>query len=72
MICIDNIRGARDMGDTSAQVLVWEMTVFEQPGSSGKAGRGCTHVGSITNVMCCSKTNGIGGNLTLVGENRGA
>ncbi len=35
-ICVDGIWRARDMGDTLAEILVWVMAVFKQPGSHCK------------------------------------
>jgi len=59
-MCIGFKRWARDMGDSMAQILVWEMTISKQPGSSGKVWRDCTHVGSIAYTMLCAKENGVG------------
>jgi len=70
-ICIGLRRWARDMGDAVTQILVLEMAVFLQMDSSGKVGRDCTHVGSITYTMCCAKANGIGCCQTLIKEDRG-
>jgi len=70
-ICIGLRRWARDMGDAMTQLLVWEATVFKQPGSGGKVWRDCTHVGLVAYTMWCAKANGIGYCQTLVREDRG-
>jgi len=53
------------------QILVWDATVFKQPGSGGKVWRDCTHVGLVAYTMWCAKANGIGYCQTLVREGRG-
>jgi len=58
------------LGDTMAQVLVWKTIVVKEPGSSGKVWRGYTHVGAITNAMCCTKPDSINNSLTIVREDR--
>ena len=69
-ICIGLGRWTRDMGDAATQILVWEMTIFKQPGSGSKVWRDCTNVGSIAYTMCCAKADGIGNCQSLVRENR--
>jgi len=41
---MDPSQRSQDMGDATAKVLLWKMTIFKQPGSSGIIQGGSIHV----------------------------